>query len=95
MTRRAAPQQTAAANNSVVPPKVNPRRPPTQPEYPPTSKRLGEAGVVILLLTVTEDGKVSDAKVDTSSGFERLDEAAVKEALRSWRFVPEIGRAHV
>ena len=75
-------------NNNVVPPRSNPRRPVTQPEYPPTSKRLGEAGTVIMLLTVNEEGKVTEAKIDTSSGFERLDEAALKEALRTWRLLP-------
>ena len=78
----------AAVNNNVVPPRSNPRRPVTQPEYPPTSKRLGEAGTVIMLLTVNEEGKVTEAKIDTSSGFERLDEAALKEALRTWRLLP-------
>ena len=41
-----------------------------------------------MLLTVSEDGKVTEAKVDKSSGFERLDEAALKEALNRWRLMP-------
>ena len=77
-----------AAPAATVPPRSNPRRPVTQPEYPPTSKRLGEAGTVVMLLTVNEEGKVTDAKIDQSSGFERLDEAAVKEALRAWKLLP-------
>ena len=54
------------------------------------SRRLGEEGAVILLLAVNEEGRVIEAKVDTTSGFERLDEAAVKEALRprNWKFIP-------
>lgn len=74
----------------VVPPRQNKRYPISQPEYPTMSKRLGEEGSVILLLTVDEEGRVTDASVDTSSGFERLDEAAVKEAKRprNWRFFP-------
>ena len=60
----------------------------TQPDYPSASRRLGEEGSVVLELTVGEDGKIADAKVITSSGFPRLDEAAVKEALRRWRFNP-------
>lgn len=59
-----------------------------QPEYPPSSKRAGEEGSVILQVYVGEDGKVSDAKVAQSSGFEKLDEAALKEALRSWKYTP-------
>jgi len=74
----------------IIPPRSNPRRPNAGPEemYPAMSKRLGEEGAVILLLTVDEEGKVTDATVQTSSGFERLDDAAVKEAKRSWRFLP-------
>lgn len=59
-----------------------------QPEYPPTSRRLGEEGSVILQVLVGADGKVQDAKVQKTSGFPRLDEAAIKHALRAWRFTP-------
>jgi periplasmic protein TonB len=78
------------AKDVIVPPKQNARNPISQPEYPTMSRRLGEEGAVILLLTLDEDGRVTDAVVDTSSGFERLDEAAVKEAKRprNWKFVP-------
>jgi protein TonB len=68
-------------------PKQDPRRPFTRPEYPPTSRRLGEEGTVILLLLVTEDGHVADAKLDKTSGFVRLDEAALRESKR-WRAIP-------
>ena len=37
---------------------------------------------------VLESGKVGDVRIKKSSGFERLDDAAVKEVKRSWRFVP-------
>lgn len=60
----------------------------SQPEYPPSSRRAGEEGTVILLLYVLENGRVGEAKVDKSSGFERLDDAAQKEAQRNWRFKP-------
>ncbi len=59
-----------------------------QPEYPPTSRRLGEEGSVVLQVLVGPDGAVKDGKVQTSSGFPRLDEAALKHALRAWRFTP-------
>ena len=59
-----------------------------QPEYPPTSRRLGEEGSVVLQVLVGPDGSVQDGKVQTSSGFPRLDEAALKHALRAWRFTP-------
>lgn len=59
-----------------------------QPDYPPTSRRLGEEGSVVLQVLVDTEGKVTDGKVQTSSGFPRLDEAALKHALRAWRFTP-------
>jgi protein TonB len=71
-----------------TPPRSDPRRPFTEPEYPPTSRRLGQEGTVVLLIYVLADGKVGDVKVHKSSGFPKLDEAAVKEARRSWRFIP-------
>lgn len=78
----------AAAPPATVPPRSNPRHPVSQPEYPPTSKRLGEVGTVVMLLTVDETGKVTEAVVDRSSGYERLDQAAIEEALRNWRLLP-------
>ena len=39
-------------------------------------------------LEVGTDGRVMDAKVAQSSGFPRLDEAAVKEARSHWRLRP-------
>jgi len=60
----------------------------TQPEYPPASRRAGEAGSVTLEVFVKEDGRAGDVKVAKSSGFPKLDEAAVNEIKRNWRFVP-------
>jgi len=60
----------------------------SQPEYPPASRRAGEEGTVQLQVFVTENGRAGEIKVAKSSGFERLDEAAVKEVQRNWRFVP-------
>ena len=58
-----------------------------QPEYPPVSERLGEAGTVVLQMLVGVDGKVTDSRIETSSGFERLDKAA-QQALSRCRFTP-------
>ncbi|EEF26589.1 Protein tonB, putative [Ricinus communis] len=82
----AAPPAPAAVET--VLPKSNPRRPNDKPAYPASERRAGHEGVVILQLYVLDSGKVGEAKVEKSSGFPALDEAAVKEALRSWRFVP-------
>ena len=60
----------------------------TQPEYPPSSRRAGEEGTVTLQVYVLETGKAGEVKVSKSSGFPKLDEAAVREVQRTWRFVP-------
>jgi protein TonB len=57
------------------------------PEYPPISRRLKEQGKVMLRVMVTTAGEPGSIEVDKSSGFERLDQAAI-EAVKQWRFVP-------
>ena len=59
----AAPAPVVEHKDVIVPPKSNPKRPVTQPEYPPSSKRLGEQGTVVMLLTVNEEGKVVEVRV--------------------------------
>jgi periplasmic protein TonB len=59
----------------------------TPPSYPVASRRLGEQGVAVLRVELDELGKVSGARVATSSGFARLDEAALV-AVRAWRCTP-------
>jgi protein TonB len=57
------------------------------PSYPSLSRRAGEEGGVLLQVHVTADGRAEQVTVSRSSGFARLDAAAV-EAVRRWRFVP-------
>jgi protein TonB len=59
----------------------------TPPRYPHHSRRMGEEGSVVLRVELDERGNVSTARVATSSGFARLDEAALA-AVRGWRCVP-------
>lgn len=56
------------------------------PVYPKLSKRLNEAGKVILSVYVEADGSPSRVELQTSSRFERLDQAAI-DAVKRWRFV--------
>lgn len=60
----------------------------TIPEYPFVSRRLREQGTLRLKLTVDEKGLVTEAMVVNSSGFQRLDEAAVKWVKAQWRYTP-------
>ena len=57
------------------------------PIYPRASRRAGEAGTVVLRLTVGVSGTVLATDVLSSSGFDRLDQAA-QAAVRQWRFSP-------
>ena len=61
------------------------RNPP--PKYPAESRKLGEEGVVLLKVAVTAEGRAGDVQLQRSSGFARLDEAALK-AVRRWEFNP-------
>ena len=56
------------------------------PTYPPASRRAGEQGTVRLKVLVDTNGRASNVQVTQSSGFTRLDEAAM-DAVRKWRFV--------
>ncbi len=57
------------------------------PSYPPESRKRVEMGVVVLRVELSESGHVALAKVQSSSGFSRLDEAALT-AVRTWRCTP-------
>ena len=57
------------------------------PAYPPLSRRQGEEGKVVLRVELDEQGNVSASRVATSSGFARLDEAALA-AVKTWRCNP-------
>jgi protein TonB len=59
-----------------------------EPEYPPTSRRLGEEGSLIVQVLVDTNGRVTDAKLVQSSGFDRLDQAALEGVKGNYRFVP-------
>jgi protein TonB len=80
--------QTTDIAQTVVPPRTDSRYPLTQPAYPSASRRMGEEGTVELKLYITIDGRVGEARIERSSGFARLDEAALRKALRSWRLLP-------
>ncbi len=57
------------------------------PAYPAQSRRFGETGVVVLRVELDETGRVAVARVSSSSGHARLDEAALG-AVRTWRCTP-------
>jgi|GEM_PF-2280610 len=57
-------------------------------KYPETSVRLNEEGTTLLSFKVMTDGSVSDVTVAKSSGYPRLDEAAVS-CVGRWHYSPQ------
>ena len=57
------------------------------PAYPSVSRRFGEQGRVLLRVLVSENGLAQSVQLDSSSGYEKLDRAAM-EAVKKWSFIP-------
>jgi protein TonB len=60
---------------------------PPAPNYPAASKRLREAGRVVLRVEIGTDGRARQVTVSNSSGHARLDESAAA-SVRTARFAP-------
>ncbi len=58
-----------------------------RPPYPPISKRLNEQGTSTVRVLIGTDGLPQRSEIVKSSGFERLDQAAMTTVMR-WRYVP-------
>ncbi|WP_297325901.1 energy transducer TonB [Nitrosomonas sp.] len=61
----------------------------TAPTYPAISRRMGEEGKLVLRVELDENGHIDNAKVINSSGYERLDTAALT-AVKSWQCNPSL-----
>ena len=57
------------------------------PEYPAIARRLKLVGSVLLRIHVSARGRLLRCELVESSGFERLDEAAL-QAVKGWTFLP-------
>lgn len=60
-----------------------------KPIYPEESILYGESGVVLLQLQINAQGKVSSTQLGRSSGFKRLDRAAMN-SVKHWTFTPAL-----
>lgn len=58
-----------------------------KPHYPKVSRKLGEAGKVLLRVRVSAAGLPEHIELKHTSGFPRLDQVALDTVMR-WRFVP-------
>ena len=74
---------TLSSELSVACPELN------APAYPALSRRLGEEGKLMLRVELDEKGHVNVVQVIDSSGFKRLDEAAMA-AVKTWRCNPPV-----
>lgn len=77
---------TACADS---PPKIDHSYPTPQPNYPDSAQLNGEQGDVTLDVFVNSAGKPRKFRVNQSSGYTDLDNAAA-EAVAGWRFIPAI-----
>jgi periplasmic protein TonB len=97
ITVASGPAKTAAPTEQSAPPRHNDAVQPPRfdadyldnpaPNYPALSRRSGEQGKVLLRVFVEPGGTAGQVLVVASSGFERLDSAAI-DAVRRWKFVP-------
>ncbi|HTX06005.1 MAG TPA: energy transducer TonB [Steroidobacteraceae bacterium] len=64
--------------------------PSTDSYYPDASRRLGEQGTALVHMCIGAGGRVSDPRIEKSSGSSRLDAAAIRYAqATSGHFRPE------
>lgn len=86
-----APAAPATATDTDLSATMIAARPPS---YPTLSRRNREQGIVTLAVRLSLDGQVDAVSIARSSGFERLDKAALA-AVKHWRWSPTMreGRA--
>jgi protein TonB len=83
-----APAPPAPAPVSSAPKPINSHA-VTARDYPPISVRLNEQGKVGVRYLVSADGNVTEVQITSSSGKQRLDDAAVV-LVKKWRFHPAL-----
>ena len=60
-----------------------------KPKYPITSRRNKEEGSVLFKLTISSNGRLEKYEIIKSSGFERLDKAAI-DSIKKGKYEPAI-----
>ncbi|MEO8062656.1 MAG: energy transducer TonB [Pseudomonadota bacterium] len=79
---------TAVVEPQISGARLDPRRPLSQPDYPAQLIRENAQGSVDVEIFVQPDGRVGDARILKSSGYEAFDRNTLDEAKRRWRLVP-------
>lgn len=49
---------------------------------------MGESGKVVVRVLIGPDGRAQEAHIQQSSGYDRLDQVALKTARDHWRYAP-------
>lgn len=81
------PSNAAAGNHVELPSSDADYLHNPKPEYPRLSRQRNEQGKVVVNVLIGVDGTAQKAEIKSSSGFERLDQAALATA-KAWRYVP-------
>jgi len=68
--------------------RMDPRHPLTRPLYPAEAIKGEIEGAVVVEVLVQPDGRIGDARIVTSSGYDFFDRATLDEARRKWRMLP-------
>lgn len=58
-----------------------------KPPYPPGARRANETGTVLLSFLIDVNGRILESKIERSSGYRRLDDAA-RQGLELCKFKP-------
>ncbi|MBA3024307.1 MAG: energy transducer TonB [Gammaproteobacteria bacterium] len=58
-----------------------------RPPYPLVARRMGYQGKVVLNVEVLAEGRAGEVKLQTSSGYDILDRAAL-QTVKTWKFSP-------
>lgn len=58
-----------------------------RPPYPLVARRMGYQGKVMLNVEVLAEGRAGEVKLQTSSGYDILDKAAL-QTVKTWKFSP-------
>jgi protein TonB len=82
------PGGSAVVQPEIIGVRPDPRNPLSKPPYSARMIREGNQGTIEIEVYVQPNGRVSDARVAKSTGFEELDLAAMAEAKRNWRLLP-------
>ena len=80
-------QEGPGSGPFIIEPELDARYPFSEPEYPVSEVRQGHEGTVLLALEILPNGRVGQVRIERSSGYEKLDASAAREA-RKWRMKP-------